>query len=237
MIKARENFAKNKQDASDYQQELLNIELDRLDRKQEIADAEIAIAAGVGDVLFILAGKNKTLSLAALAVEKAAAITQIISNISIANAKAMAISPLTFGQPWVSINTGLGAISIARVIAESVKSAGEISRYATGGKIKGGVPINTGTVDNRLIAVNETETVLTARQVAMLGGSGAMRRIKVPGYADGGYVGQQSPEIPASGFDYNQLARLMNSIDVRLDINKVNSAQREVQVITETNRI
>jgi hypothetical protein len=110
-------------------------------------------------------------------------------------------------------------------------------KYATGGKIKGGMPINTGTKDNRLIAVNETETVLTDKHVAMLGGSATMRKIRVPGYASGGFIGTQAPEIPGAGFDYQQLARLMNSIEVRLDINKVNSAQREIAIVTEPNRI
>lgn len=235
--KARQNFAANKELAQEAANDLIDIELAKLDYKQEVADAEIAIAAGIGETLTQLAGKNKALAFTALAIEKGAAIAQIISNIAIANAKAVATSPLTFGQPWVALNTGIGAVSIAGVIAESIKAGRDISKYATGGKITGGIPFYTGTKDNRLIAVNETETVLTSRHVAALGGSGVMRRIGVPGYADGGYTGTQVPEIPAMGFDYSALARLINEKEVRLDVNKLNSAQSDLSIINQTQRI
>jgi hypothetical protein len=91
--------------------------------------------------------------------------------------------------------------------------------------------------DNTLVYAMEGETFLNDRQVAMLGGSGTMRRIGVPGYADGGYVGTQAPEIPAMGFDFNRLSQMMNQIQVVLDVNKLNSAQNELQVINQTNRI
>lgn len=238
MKTARENFLKNKAMQQQAADDSLQIDLAKLDSKQAIADAEIAVTAGLADAISQLSGKNKALSLTALAVEKAAAVAQIIANISIANAKAIATSPLTFGQPWVALNTGLGAISISNLIAQAAVSAGQISKYTTGGKIQGGLQIHPDTSkDNTLIYVKQGETVLNQGQVARLGGSGAMRKARVPGYAMGGYVGQQAPEIPSTGFDYNQLAKLMNSIDVRLDINKVNAAQRQLQVVTEPQRI
>jgi len=236
MQKARENMAKSKQDTASHFDEMLNLELDELDQKQAIADAKINIAYGVSDVINELAGKNKTLAIAAMAIEKGAAIAQIISNIAVANMKAIAMFPITFGQPWVSINTATGAISIAQIIAQAAKSVGEISKYTTGGKINRGIPINTGTVDNKLIAVNDTETVLTSKHVAMLGGSRIMKRIGVPGYAEGGYIGQQAPVIPPVGFDYERLARLIPK-HIILDINKVKSSLDEVEIITTTQKI
>jgi len=111
-------------------------------------------------------------------------------------------------------------------------------KYATGGMIKGGLQIHSDTSkDNTLIYAKQGETVLNQRQVSLLGGSATMRKIRVPGYASGGFIGTQTPEIPGAGFDYAQLARLMNSIEVKLDINKVNSAQKELSIVTETQRI
>jgi len=237
MVKAREAFAQNKKLQQDAANESLEIDLAKLDSKQAIADAEIAVTAGLADAIAQLSGKNKALSLTALATEKAAAIAQIIANISIANAKSMATSPLTLGQPWVSLNTGLGAISIAKIIAETANSVSEISRYATGGKIQGGLQLHGDkSKDNTLIYVKQNETVLTESQVARLGGSGAMRKARVPGYAMGGYVGQQAPEIPSTAFDYEKLARLIPT-QIVLDINKVNAAQRQLQIVTEPQRI
>ena len=238
MQKARENFMQQKQDAQNSANDMREIDLAALDSKQAIVDAEIMITQGLSDAIFEISGKNKAMTLAALAIEKSAAVAQIIANIAIANAKSIATFPLTLGQPWVSLNTGLGAISIANLVAQTVKSVSEISGYATGGRIQGGLQLHGDkSRDNTLIYVKQNETVLTESQVARLGGSGAMRKAKVPGYAMGGYVGQQSPEIPSAGFDYAQLARLMNSIEVKLDVNKVNAAQREISVITEPQRI
>ena len=237
MQKARENFLAQKKDAQDAANELTDIDLARIDQKQAIADAEIAITEGLADAVSQLTGKNKALSLAALAIEKSSAIARIIANISIANAKAIATSPLTLGQPWVSLNTGLGAISIARIVAETANSVGQISKYATGGRIQGGLQIHPDkSKDNTLIYVKQGETVLNESQVARLGGSGAMRKARVPGYAMGGYVGQQAPEIPASGFDYAALARLIPK-QIILDTNKVRSSLNELEIITEPQRL
>lgn len=237
MALAYENYEKQKAAAEQNARDIIQIDLAKLDQKEEIRNAEIAIAGGIGDTIRLLAGKNKSLAIAGMGIEKAAAIAQIISSIGIANAKAIAVSPLTVGMPWVAINTATGAISIANLIAQAAKSIGEIKGFAQGGKITGGVPVNTGTVDNRLIVANESETILTARHVALLGGSAAMRRIRVPGYANGGYVGQSTPEIPSQGFDYQQLASLMNNIQVVLDVNKINAAQNEIAIINSPSGI
>jgi hypothetical protein len=237
MRKARENFAANKALAQEQANEIVNIELAKLDQKQEIADAEISIAFGISDTLKNLGGKNKAIAYAAMAIEKAAAIAQIISNIATANAKAIATSPLTFGQPWVGLNTGIGAISIAAVIAESVKSAGDISKYEGGGRTNRGLPINTGTSDNLLIAVQkDREAIINERQIARLGGSGALRRAGVPGFASGGVAGSMpyiNPSSPASSQDIQSMSDRMSRIEIVLDVNKVNDAQREVSLINE----
>ena len=63
-----------------------------------------------------------------------------------------------------------------------------------------------------------------------------MRKARVPGYAMGGYVGQQAPEIPPSGFDYAALARLIPK-QIILDTNKVRSSLNELEIITEPQRL
>lgn len=153
----------------------------------------------------------------------------------------------------IALNTAMGVINatskvitiplIPWIIAMGVLQAGlvaakPIPQFARGGKINRGVSINTGTTDDTLIAVNKTETVLTQRHVAALGGSGAMHRIGVPGYASGGYVGQQATAIPPSEIDYDKLAEANRRyLNVVLDINKLNQAQNELSIITTTNRI
>ena len=208
--------------------------------EQGHADAKYNIAITTTNLLAGIAGKNKDLQKVSLAADKAYAIAQIIIQTRKANAAMRAwgalAGPIGMGVAQAAIikNNVSAGLDIAAIVAATALT---IAGYKKGGRINEGVTINTGMKDDTLILANKTETVLTDKHVAMLGGSGVMRRIGVPGYAEGGYVGQIAPEIGASGFDYDQLARLMNSIEVKLDINKVNSAQREVSLINETQRI
>lgn len=95
--------------------------------KQEINMAYLGLFAQFGNTLSQLAGKNKALAIAGIVISQAAAIGQIIAQTSIANAKAVAASPVTFGQPWVAINTISAGLSIASTIASAAKSIQQIN--------------------------------------------------------------------------------------------------------------
>lgn len=135
----------------------------------------------------------------------------------------------------IQVIKGLLKIGLEEAAYETAKGA--ISGMESGGRITKGVKINTGRKDDTLILANKTETVLTQDHVRRLGGSAAMRRIRVPGYAEGGYIGQTAPEIPQQGFDMRALANMINAIQVKLDVNKLNNAQSELQVINTTQKI
>lgn len=241
MQKAKENYAKNKQLAIEQNKELHSIDLQKIEAKRDIILMEADLVLGGVKGLSQIFGKSKALAIAAMALEKGAAIPQIISNIAIANAKMIAMSPATFGQPWVTINTGLGALAIGGIVAETIKGAKEISKYATGGRTSHGLPIDTGTPDNLLIAVKkDKEAVLNERHIARLGGSRVMRNIGVPGFAEGGAIGSMpyiNPSVPASSADIQNMSERLGRIEVWIDINKVRSAIRESEVITESQRI
>lgn len=96
------------------------------------------IAQQLAGILGDIAGENKKLAKAAVILEKAAAIGQIVANTAIANAKAVAASPLTFGQPWVTINTVSAGVAIAGTIAAAVKAVKEIDGGGSSGGDEGG---------------------------------------------------------------------------------------------------
>lgn len=75
--------------------------------------------------------KSHRIAIAALLAEKAASVAQIIINTKIANVKALAASPLTFGLPWVAYNNVTAALSIAALTAAFALAA--TSKYAKGG--------------------------------------------------------------------------------------------------------
>jgi hypothetical protein len=116
------------------------IDMAELEAKAELQTAYLDLASGFGSFLKEIAGKNKKLAIAGVVVEQAAAIGKIIVNTGIANAKAVAASPLTFGQPFVAINTISAGLSIASSIAAGVKAIQQINsadsgKPATGGQV------------------------------------------------------------------------------------------------------
>lgn len=95
--------------------------------KHEINMAYLGLFEQFGNLLGQIAGKNKALAIAGIVISQAASIGQIIANTAIANAKSVAASPLTFGQPWVAINTISAGLSIASTIAGAAKSIAQIN--------------------------------------------------------------------------------------------------------------
>lgn len=141
LANAKDNATKIQAIETEHEQNIKDIKLKAFIAEKQIQNDRLAVIANIGSSLAQLAGKNKTLAIAAIAIEKAAAIGQIWTNNSIANAKAVAASPLTFGQPWVTINTVSAALGTAAAIASGVKAIQEINSIqvpgATGGS--GGV--------------------------------------------------------------------------------------------------
>jgi hypothetical protein len=106
--------------------------------KQDINMAYLKLFEQFGNVLGQVAGKNKALAIAGIVISQAAAIGQIIAQTSIANAKSVAASPLTFGMPWVAINTISAGLSIASTIASAIKSIQGINSAASEAGVTGG---------------------------------------------------------------------------------------------------
>jgi hypothetical protein len=117
------------QDAS---KQRIAIAMAEKEARAQIANAEWEIVAGFGSLLQQLAGKNKKIAIAGVVLEQAAAIGKIVVNTGIANAKAVASSPLTFGMPWVAINTVSGALGVAGAVAAGAKAIQQINSADSG---------------------------------------------------------------------------------------------------------
>jgi hypothetical protein len=99
---------------------------DRLIQRQKL---DLAIRGF--DALSQILGENskagKAAAIASIVTEQIASISQIISNTGIANAKAVAASPLTLGQPFVALNTISAGISIASSVAGAAKAISQLN--------------------------------------------------------------------------------------------------------------
>jgi hypothetical protein len=112
--------------------ERINIAMAEKEAKAAIQNAELDLVSQGAGLLKEIAGKNKKLQIAAVIVEQAAAIGKIAVNTGIANAKAIAASPLTFGQPFVTINTISGVLAAASAVAAGVKAIQQINSADSG---------------------------------------------------------------------------------------------------------
>ena len=113
--------------------------------KVDLQLAYLDLFSQFGSTLQALAGKSKALQIAGIVIEQAAAIGKIVVNTGVANAKALAASPLTGGQPWVAINTISAGLSIATSIAGAAKAISQINAVQTNGSgnsqaVSGGAP-------------------------------------------------------------------------------------------------
>ena len=110
--------------------------------KRQIQNATIDVATqGIG-LLKNLAGDDVALQKALLIAENAAGIAKILTNTAVANAKSVAASPLTAGQPFVALNTIGAGIGIASTIAATAKGLQGLSKTGLdsggGGGVSGG---------------------------------------------------------------------------------------------------
>jgi hypothetical protein len=192
---------------------------------------------------------------------KAAAIAQATINTYLAASQALATYPPPFSYIAMAGAIITGLMQVQKIISVPIpgkSSANKSSGYEKGGKIKDGIPINTGTKDDKLIAVNDTETVITDEQMKKLGGPSAMAAAGVPGYGlmssqnnimlgsgimnnskypmflNGGSVGIPSP-VAQSNFSIGDLKSIVNALDAKSDA--INTRIDRLQVINDVNKL
>ena len=100
--------------------------------KEDVQNAIMDLSARAMDVLIQLAGEESAAGKALFLLNQARAAGEVIFNTGIANAKAVAASPLTFGQPWVGINTATAAVSIGEILAQTISNFSK-EGYSSGG--------------------------------------------------------------------------------------------------------
>lgn len=142
-------FAKRLISEKDYNEKTKKLSEDRIateiaekEAKASIQNAYLDIVSGVSGLAKSLFEKSKGVQIAGLVVEQAAAIGKIITNTGVANAKAVAASPLTAGMPFVAINTVQAGLQVASAIKSTVKGIQQIrSTNTSGGTAQTNAPI------------------------------------------------------------------------------------------------
>lgn len=177
-----------------------------LNERQRAANARLAIVSTLGSALAGLAKENSTLAKVGLIVEKGAAIAGIIANTALANAKAVAASPLTFGQPFVTANTVAGAAGIASVAAQTVDSFGKGGVLNGPSHENGGIKTPFGELEGGEAVINTESTAKYRPLLSAINVAGGGKK-----FASGGVLGDASS--PTSDLiDYSRLAEVMANL-------------------------
>ena len=116
--------------------------------------------------------------------------------------------------------------------------------FADGGKVQPGneLPYSTPAGDNTPALLKPGEVVLNATQQSALGGDQTFKKAGVPGFAAGGRVaGVAQPQPGVGSFDMTLLgsaiAQSLNDIKVVLNVNELNSANADLDIVNQTNAL
>ena len=112
---------------------------------ENVAQSKVEIYTNTLNLIGNLAKQGsalaKGLAITEIVREQVKSISQTISATTVANAKAAAASPLTLGQPFVTLNTiaaGVGIAASATGAAKSIKDILSEKKSPSGGSVKGG---------------------------------------------------------------------------------------------------
>jgi len=135
-IKAKSVEEQAKLDKKKLDDQIASIQAEEENRQAQIG--QVGSAIGNMQKIFSAFGKeSKALAIAGIVTEQVSAISKIISNTAVANAKAVAATPLTAGMPFVAINNVTAGLSIAGSVAGAVKAISDLKgnkKSASGGK-------------------------------------------------------------------------------------------------------
>ncbi len=156
-LKAEQKFEK---EVAKIDQDKKKRELDLFIANKNITLAKLDLASNALGVMRTLAGEESALGKALFIAQQAAAVGIILVNTAIANSEAVAASPLTFGQPWVTINTIAGGVGIASVLAQTVTGLEEggftdVVRAQDGKRFRAQERSKRGFVDKPSVLVGE----------------------------------------------------------------------------------
>ena len=125
--------------------DLINAKYDGIEKQREesLRQAQFDIGknylASISSILGTESEIGKSVAIGGVIADKAAGVSKIVTNTQVANAKAIAASPLTGGQPFVTLNTISAGLGIGASVASASKAISEIS--SSGKKAERGITL------------------------------------------------------------------------------------------------
>tara|TARA_R110000822_G_scaffold75758_4_gene182238 strand:+ start:1545 stop:3800 length:2256 start_codon:yes stop_codon:yes gene_type:complete len=194
--------------------------------RENNAQARLGLMATIGSGLKQMFGENTALAKVGLVLEKGAAIASIISQTAIANAKSVAASPLTFGQPFVTANTVAAGASIASVASQTLGSFAKGGILSGASHALGGIKTQYGELEGGEAVINKASTAKYMPLLSAINSAEGGRK-----FAQGGILGDAVP-MGMSGIDYQQLAQTLSMMPPAVvSVEEINNvANRSINV-------
>jgi predicted nucleic acid-binding Zn-ribbon protein len=148
--------------------------------------------------------KSRALAIAGIVTDQVASVSQIISNLGIANAKALAKSPATAGQPFIALNTIKAVAEIGAGLSASKKAISNLK--------------------------SNTQSPTTSSGVATGGGGGSAPSVST----DVATPSLAQPSLSVAGGGINQLAEALGQTEpvqafvVANDVTTAQSMERNI---------
>lgn len=124
------NKQKLKEEEEKLQKEKLDNQISTIQAEEENRQSQIAQVGGainsLQQIFSAFGNESRALAIAGIVTEQVSAISKIISNTAVANAKSVAATPLTAGMPFVAINNITAGLSIAGSVAGAVKAIADL---------------------------------------------------------------------------------------------------------------
>ena len=196
-----------------YKQQSYQVKSDQIDAEYALNEKRIGTAQNYVSMLASVVDQESALGKALFLFNQALAIGDVWMNIAKANAKAIAASPLTLGQPWVGINTTQGAIQTGVILAQSIakftkgkKDGGYTGQAASDDQVMGVYHANEWFANAKAVRNPEVKQFLDVfdyyqrtGQIANLNTKTILASIPAGGQmASGGYASQSKTPAPAS---------------------------------------
>lgn len=186
---------------------------EELQVREALANAKLGIAGNLSNLMSAIASDDANVQKALLLFEKGVAAGRVIVQTQIANAKAVAASPLTGGLPWTAINTTNMVISLATIAAQTVggimkinkqsrgrNSSGSGRSFGRGGLLQGASHANGG-IPTEYGELEGEEAVINKRSTAKYGGL-----LSAINMAEGGRPIMGGNQAPNGLINYDLLA-------------------------------
>ncbi len=204
-------------------------------KEKQISLQKVGLMQQTADVIAQIAGQESALGKAAYIWKQGMAIAEVIFNTQIANAKAVAASPLTGGQPWVTYNNIRAGLSVAAIATQAVKGfkvGGFTDKASSDSEAVGVVHANEFVANADAVRNPTVIPILRMIDKAQRDGSISsinFNRISGRGFKSGGFTSENGNDIQYVGYDNSDISEMLQKLNVSVE--KLNEQLPNIRAI------